>query len=128
MDPFGQGIYGGGVKIDIGDGGEQALHQQQSLFRGRGAALTDELPGIGNERSGQPVLRVGRLGGLAADSGCTGARGAVRGLLALKTKHLVHLSLSFCVDGESVGERNAVYAGEPSQSHFVRQLSRRASP
>ena len=96
VDPFGQGVYGGGVKIDIGDGGEQALHQQQSLFRGRGAALTDELPGIGNERSGQPVLRVGRLGGLAADSGCTGARGAVRGLLALKTKHgIVHIILPF---------------------------------
>ena len=97
VHPAGQRVHGGGVKVHVGNGGEQPLHQQPGLFRGRAAPRRDELPGKRDERPGEPVLCGGCLGRLAAHPRCTGAGGAARRLLTLKTKHLlVHTKLPFC--------------------------------
>ena len=97
VHPAGQRVHGGGVKVHVGNGGEQPLHQQPGLFRGRAAPRRDELPGKRDERPGEPVLCGGCLGRLAAHPRCAGAGGAARRLLTLKTKHLlVHTKLPFC--------------------------------
>ena len=89
VDVFGELIDGLRVKIDIGDGGEQPLHQQQGLLRGRGAPLADQLCGVGDQRTGQPILCGSGFGGFTAYPGAPGAGGAVRGLLTLKAKHRI---------------------------------------
>ena len=97
VHPAGQRVHGGGVKVHVGNGGEQPLHQQPGLFRGRAAPRRDELPGKRDERPGEPVLCGGCLGRLATHPRCAGAGGAARRLLTLKTKHLlVHTKLPFC--------------------------------
>ena len=96
VDLLGEGVHGGGVKVDIGDGGEQPLHQQKGLLRGRGAARVHQLPGIGDQRAGEPVLRGGCLGRFAAHTRCPGAGRAARRLLTLKTEHpFVHRKTPF---------------------------------
>ena len=100
------------VKIYIGDGGEQPLHQQQSLFRGGGPPLADELAGVGDECAGQAVLRRCRVRAFAADPGLTGTGSAVRRLLALKTKHLfVHFRTLSSLDVVSMDGLAGLYTG-----------------
>ena len=96
VDVLGQLVHGLRVKVDVRDGREQPFHQQKRLFGRRGAALADELLGVGDQRPGQSVLRCCRLGALAADARRSSARRAVRRLFTLKTKHLlVHPKTSF---------------------------------
>ena len=112
VDVFGELIDGLRVKIDIGDGGEQPLHQQQGLLRGRGAPLADQLCGVGDQRTGQPILCGSGFGGFTAYPGAPGAGGAVRGLLTLKAKHgFVHTVPPFpAEDTQSMDGPAALYA------------------
>ena len=93
---LGQSLHRVCVKVYVGDGGEQPLHQQKRLLRGRGTAIRNQLPGVCDERPGEPILRGSGIGRFAADTGFAGTGGAVCGLLALKTKHqFVHKILPF---------------------------------
>ena len=114
VDVFGELIDGLRVKIDIGDGGEQALHQQQGLLRGRGAPLADQLCGVGDQRTGQPILCGSGLGRFTAYPGAPGAGGAVRGLLTLKAKHLfVHTVPPFPAEDTQSMDGPAVFYARP---------------
>ena len=100
------------VKIYIGDGGEQPLHQQQSLLRSRSTAFANELLRIPDQGTGQPVLRRCRVRAFAADTGLTGTGSAVRRLLALKTKHLfVHFRTLSSLDVVSMDGLAGLYTG-----------------
>ena len=78
----------GGVEVDVGDGGEQAVDDEAPRVR-VGVRVTVGCAGKTDERTGQLVLELGDLGTLAADAGCAGAAGAMGGLLTLITKHLL---------------------------------------
>ena len=78
----------GGVEVDIGDGGEQAVDDEAPRVR-VGVRVTVGCAGKTDERTGQLVLELRNLGALAADAGCAGAAGAMGGLLTLITKHLL---------------------------------------
>ena len=78
----------GGVEVDVGDGGEQAVDDEAPRVR-VGVRVTVGCAGKTDECTGQLVLELGDLGTLAADAGCAGAAGAMGGLLTLITKHLL---------------------------------------
>ena len=87
----------GGVEVDIGDGGEQAVDDEPPRSGVRVRVAVGRA-GEADERAGQLVLQLGDLGTLAADAGRAGAAGAMGGLLTLITKHLlVHVGPSRCL-------------------------------
>ena len=87
----------GGVEVDVGDGGEQAVDDEAPRVR-VGVRVTVGCAGKTDERTGQFVLELGDLGTLAADAGCAGAAGAMGGLLTLITKHLlIHGRFLLCI-------------------------------
>ena len=85
-----QGLNGVGVKVDVGDGGEETLDEELVELVGAGNLPVLNGAGQRHERAGELILQVGDLGGLAAGAGLHGAAGAADGLFALKTKHLGH--------------------------------------
>lgn len=76
------------VKVHIRERGEKRLDDDlPCALVHAGAAVRSA--GKANERAGQLVLQICRLGALSAHTRAAGAARAVRRLLALKTKHLV---------------------------------------
>ena len=83
--PLREAADGGAIKIYVGEGGEQAVHQQTVGFFGAAAAF------FGRQRKAHEfidefVLQIGGFGLLAADPRADAA-GAAGGLLTLKAKH-----------------------------------------
>ena len=94
------------VKIYIGDGGEQPLHQQQSLLRSRSTAFANELLRIPDQGTGQPVLRRCGRSRFPAHACPTGTGSPVGRLLTLETKHLlIHKNTPFAFWQREYGQR-----------------------
>ena len=104
-DYFPKGFF---VEINVCYGGEKPLnHQPPSVavyLRGIVGCLCKP-----DERTGQLVLKICRIGAFAANAGLSRAGRAARGLLALKTEHfVVHINILSFPIGQKIRGRALV--------------------
>ena len=84
-DPLCEAADGGAIKIHVGEGGEQTVHEQAVGLPGAAAAFLGGL-GQAHQLIEQLILEIGGFGLLAAHTRADAA-GASGGLLTLKAKH-----------------------------------------
>ena len=82
-----EGIDGGIVKADIGDGGKETVQHKLIGHLGNGIRVSQSGTGEAYESAGQTVLKIGSPGFLSADTGAASTPFTACSLFTLKTKH-----------------------------------------